>query len=40
MQQRFRDVRAMQPAPWIEVRGGVDERLEATLSFLGTLTNE
>lgn len=41
MQQRFRDVLAGpegQHAPWIEVRGSVEERLNAALAFLGALS--
>ncbi|MFM9654019.1 hypothetical protein ACKI1S_49800, partial [Streptomyces galilaeus] len=31
MQQRFRDVLAAQPVPWIEVAGDVDARVRAAL---------
>ena len=31
MQERFREALAAQPAPWIEVRGSVDERIAAAL---------
>ena len=34
MTQRFRDVLADQPAPWIEVRGTLSERLTATKGWL------
>ena len=34
MQERFREVLAAQPVPWIEVRGSVQERLAATQEFL------
>ncbi len=37
MQERFREVLAEQPVPWIEVRGSVQERLAATLEFLEPL---
>ncbi|WP_194765346.1 AAA family ATPase [Microbacterium sp. UFMG61] len=37
MQQRFRDVLAAQPVPWIEVRGGVSERVDAAASALEPL---
>lgn len=42
MQQRFRDVLASLTgggAPWLEVRGSVEQRLSATLSFLKNLPN-
>jgi len=41
MQQRFRDAIAGpegRRAPWIEVRGGVEERLAASLAFLSSLS--
>lgn len=37
MQQRFRDVLAAQPVPWIEVRGDVPERVVAAASALAPL---
>lgn len=37
MQQRFRDVLAAQTVPWIEVRGGVSERVDAAASALEPL---
>lgn len=37
MQQRFRDVLAAQPVPWIEVRGDVPARVEAAASALAPL---
>ena len=37
MQERFREVLAEQPVPWIEVRGSVEDRLVATTEFLGPL---
>jgi len=40
MQQRFRDVLAGQPVPWIEVRGGVPERVDAAASALAPLLAE
>lgn len=40
MQQRFRDVLAAQPVPWIEVRGGVPERVDAAASALAPLVAE
>ena len=37
MQERFREMLAEQPVPWIEVRGSVLERLAATTEFLEPL---
>lgn len=37
MQQRFRDVLAAQPVPWLEVRGDVPARVEAAASALAPL---
>lgn len=37
MQQRFRDVLAAQPVPWLEVRGSVPARVEAAASALAPL---
>lgn len=35
MQQRFRDRLARQPAPWLEVRGSVEKRVDQVLRRLG-----
>jgi len=37
MHQRFRDVLAGSDAPWIEVRGSVEDRLSAALGSLAML---
>jgi HTH-type transcriptional repressor of NAD biosynthesis genes len=40
MQQRFRDELALQPVPWIEVRGSVAERVAASAAAVGPLLAE
>ncbi len=37
MQQRFREVLAAQDVPWFEVRGGVEERLQASVARIDAL---
>jgi HTH-type transcriptional repressor of NAD biosynthesis genes len=37
MQQRFREVLAAQPVPWVEVRGSVQERVVAVLPLIAVL---
>ncbi len=37
MQQRFRDVLGVQPVPWTEVRGDVDQRVREARAFLEPL---
>ncbi|WP_375406156.1 AAA family ATPase [uncultured Amnibacterium sp.] len=37
MQERFRGVLALQPEPWIEVRGSVTERIRTTCRYVDQL---